>query len=462
VYPRRTQVLHHGVTLATASSAGGTVPRVLLAIAVIVAVARVLAWAFGRLRQPPVVGELLAGLLLGPTVLGALPGDLTGALFPEEIRRLLDVVGNLGLVLFMFLIGLELDLDMLRRRSRSALTISLASVGVPFILGLLLAFVLYPAHRRVGGHDVAFAGFALFIGTALSVTAFPVLARILADAGLRGTGLGTLVLACAAIEDVIAWALLTLALAVATAQGLWEVPRIVGGSVVFAATAIVLGRPLLAHVLARGGSREIGDHVLIGLAVCGTACSAWITGAIGVHVVLGAVIFGIAFPRQAVLRARLHSAVEPLTVSVLLPVFFALPGLGLDLGHSMPAHASELVLILAVACAGKLAGAAGAARAVGIPWREATAIGVLINTRGLMELVVLNVGHAAGIIDDQLYGLFVVMAVTTTLAAGPVLRTLYRADEVRGVARRREQPARPPSRARRARRRLAPAETRAE
>jgi Kef-type K+ transport system membrane component KefB len=410
--------------IAAGSASDERIMRLFLAIAVIVVVARLAGWLFARMRQPPVIGELIAGILLGPTALGALPGDLSVALFPEDIVPLLAVVANLGLVMFMFLTGLELELGTLRRRSRSAVTISLASVGLPFALGILLAAVLYPGHDT--GHDGAgFVAFALFIATAVSVTAFPVLARILSDAGIRGTQLGSLVLACAAVEDVIAWTMLALALAVAAAQSLWDVPQIVGASVLFAAGMMLLVRPLLTRVLTSRRSGRISDPALLALAVCGTVLSSYVTGAIGVHLVLGAVLFGITFPRLPALRDRLQRGLGPVALSVLLPVFFALPGLSINLRESLDGGIGELALIFAVACAGKLVGATGAARALGIAWREATAIGALINTRGLMELVVLNVGHSAGIIDDHLYGLFVLMAIATTLMAGPVLNVLY-------------------------------------
>jgi Kef-type K+ transport system membrane component KefB len=419
------------MTLATISAADDRLIRLFLAIAIIVAVARLAGWAFARMRQPPVIGELLAGIALGPTVLGALPGDPSSALFPDEVIPLLAVVATLGLILFVFLTGLELDLGLLRRRSRSVFTISTASVGLPFALGLLLAAVLFPSHHRVDGHEVEFIAFALFIATAVSVTAFPVLARIVGDNGMRRTELGSLVIACAAVEDVLAWTMLTLALAVAAAQTLWDLPQILGAAVLFAAIMILFIRPLLARAVGGERSREAQDPALLALAACGTALSACVTGAIGVHLVLGAVIFGVAFPRSPGVRERLERTLGPLTLSVLLPVFFALPGLSLNLWDGLDAAGlGELALILAVACVGKLVGATGAARGLGIAWRESTAIGVLINTRGLMEIVVLNVGHTAGIIDTQLYSLFVIMAVTTTLMAGPVLHLLYPSREV--------------------------------
>lgn len=395
---------------------------VLLALVVIVVATRLVSRLFIRMRQPPVIGELLTGILLGPTVLGLIAPDATGALFPTHTRPFLTLLGNLGLIVFMFLVGLQLDLRVLRRRRRTALRISLASVGLPFVLGIGLALWLH------GGRDsVGLLPFALFIGTAVSVTAFPVLARIIADSGLRRTELGMLVLTCAAVEDVIAWTLLACALAAAAADGGWDLPGTLLGTLAFAIAVVALGRPLLRRLLERGVVRRGG---LTALAVSGAAACACVTSEIGTHLVFGAFIFGLAFPPVPAKRSTLERDLTPMTTSVLLPVYFVLPGLQLDLWESGVAGFWQFAAILLVACVGKLVGAGGAALRTGLAWRDATAIGVLINTRGLMEIVVLNVGLSAGVIDPSLYGLFVVMAIVTTSMAGPVLRVLYRDGEV--------------------------------
>jgi Kef-type K+ transport system membrane component KefB len=394
---------------------------VLLALVVIVACTRLVGRLFVRIGQPPVIGELLTGILLGPTVLGLIADGATSALFRADTRPFLALLGNLGLIVFMFIVGLEIDLRAVQVRRAAAVRISLASVGLPFVLGIGLALTLH------GGRDeVELLPFALFIGTAVSVTAFPVLARIVADSGLRRTELGSLVLACAALEDVIAWTLLACALAAAAADGVWGLPGTFAGTMAFAVAAIALGRPLLRRLVERG----LGGQGLVALAVCGAAASACITSEIGTHLVFGAFIFGLAFPRDPAIRRALERDLAPLATWVLLPVFFVLPGLQLDLWAGGVAGAWQLALILLVACVGKLVGAGGAALSTGLQWRDATAIGVLINTRGLMEIVVLNVGLSAAVIDRHLYGLFVVMAILTTLMAGPVLRALYRDGDV--------------------------------
>jgi Kef-type K+ transport system membrane component KefB len=395
---------------------------VLLALVIIVACTRVVGRLFVCIGQPPVIGELLTGILLGPTVLGLIAEGAPSALFPADIRPFLGLIGNLGLIVFMFLVGLEIDVHALRARRRTATRITLASVGLPFGLGIGLALALY-----AGGDDsVALLPFVLFIGTAVSVTAFPVLARIIADSRLRRTELGMLVLACAAFEDVIAWTLLACALAAAAADGLWDLPVTFGGTLAFAALAVAFGRPLLQRLVGPG----VHGAGLVAFAVCGAAVSACITSELGTHLVFGAFIFGVVFPREHGLRPALERDLAPLATAVLLPVFFVLPGLQIDLWAGGAASLWQLALILLVACAGKLVGAAGAALRAGLPRRDAMAIGVLMNTRGLMEIVVLNVGLSAAVIDQHLYGLFVVMAIVTTLMAGPVLRVLYRDGEV--------------------------------
>jgi K+:H+ antiporter len=355
-------------------------------------------------------------------VLGLIAADATSTLLPPSARPFLSVIGNLGLIVFMFLVGLDIDLRVLRARTRTAVRISLASVGLPFALGIGLALWLHDGRED----SIGLLPFALFIGTAVSVTAFPVLARIIADSGLRQTELGMLVLACAAFEDVIAWTLLACALAAAAADGLWDLPGTLAATIAFAVAVIFAGRPLLRRLVGRVGHR----HGLVVLAVCGATASACVTSELGTHLVFGAFVFGVAFPRDVTVLSALERDLAPVTTSVLLPVFFVLPGLQLDLWESGASGVWQLAAILVVACVGKLVGAAGAALRTGLPWRDATAIGVLINTRGLMEIVVLNVGLSAAVIDRQLYGLFVVMAIVTTLMAGPLLSAIYRDGQV--------------------------------
>lgn len=400
---------------------------VFLDLAVIVLLARVAGGALRRLRQPAVIGEILAGILLGPTLLGALPGDLPAELFPPDVRPYLRVLGDLGLILFMFMVGLQLDLRLVRRLERAA-AISASSVVVPFLLGLLLAGGLHDSHGIVAGTKVDFAPFALFIAAAMSITAFPVLARILQERGMYRTNLGALVLACAAIDDVLGWCVLAVALAALGDGGSWGLPEIVASTALFSVLMVAVVRPLLLTRLAawyrRAGALTPG---LLAVVVAAIAVSSWATHALGVHFIFGAFLLGAIFPRE---HSRdffesFATPLEPFVVVLLLPVFFVLPGLTINLRELGLDELGELAVILLAACGGKLLGGAGMARLQGFGWREAGAIGTLMNTRGLMELVVLNVGFTAGVLDRKLFALMVVMAVVTTVMTEPLLRVIY-------------------------------------
>jgi Kef-type K+ transport system membrane component KefB len=400
---------------------------VLLDVAIIVLVARGVGDVFRRIGQPAVIGEIVAGLLLGPTLLGAFPGDLTSELFPDDVRPTLQTLGDLGLIVFVFAVGLQLDPRLVRRLGRAA-TISASSVALPFALGCLLAVVLHPSHDTVDGSAVPFAPFALFMGVALSITAFPVLARILLERGMHETPVGALVLACAAAEDVIGWAILALALAVLAGDGAGDTVVTVIETAAFAVVLLAVVRPILLRRVGLRVERAGGlTPDLLALVVAAIGVSAWITYEIGVNFVFGAFLLGIAFPREhaGVLLAGLRRQIDPFVSVVLLPIFFVLPGLGIDLWGLGLDDLGALALILLAACAGKLVGGGGAAKLLGSDWREAATIGTLLNTRGVMELVVLNVGLAAGVLDADLYAILVVMAIVTTLMTAPIVRRTY-------------------------------------
>jgi Kef-type K+ transport system membrane component KefB len=400
--------------------------RLLLDVGIVILVGRAFAVALTRVHQPPVIAEILAGIALGPSLLGALPGDPSSLLFPDEVRAALEVIGGLGLVLFMFLIGLELDIGELRRRNRTVATVSLGALALPFTLGLGLAAVLHADHNVVRGETVPLAPFALFVATALSITAFPVLARLIVDGGLQGTPMAHLSMGAAAIQDGVGWVLLTVALAALPGDsGLSVVERALA-SAALAALLVFVVRPVLVRLYARprGGARiEAG---VVAAAVIGLAATAGTTQLLGLHSVLGAFAFGAIFPRGEgrELVGGLSSALAPTTTTVLLPIFFLGPGLNTDFGSLGGVGAREVVLILVIACVGKLLGAALPARLSGMTWREAVTLGVLLNTRGLVELVVLNVGLTAGVLDQSLFSALVLMALVTTMMTAPILRAL--------------------------------------
>jgi len=393
-----------------------TTGTLLLDVAVILLAARIGGLLFERAGQPAVIGEIVAGVLLGPTLLGALPGDPSGALFPPDARPVLKSIGEIGLVLFMFTVGWDLDLGLVRHRERAAAVVSVSSIALPFALGLALAAYLHPEHDVVAGEAVPFWPFAVFVGASLSITAFPVLARILQETRLAATALGALVITAAAVDDVVGWSALALALALLASGGTWEYVRIVAETVVFAAVLLFAVRPLLRRVPPAAAGALVLPAAL--------ACAA-VTDAIGIHAVFGAFLFGAAMPRPGPAGA-LHEVRRRLApvVGVLAPIYFVTSGMAVDIPGLRAGDAAAFVLILVAACAGKFLGSFGAARAMRVPTRDAAAIGVLMNTRGLVEIVLLTVGRDAGLIDDRLFTLLALMAIVTTVVTAPALRAI--------------------------------------
>lgn len=385
--------------------------HLLLATAVIVLAAYFGGRLARRLGQPPVLGEIVAGIVLGPSILGAVWPAATATLFPADLLPLLKVMADVGLVLFMFLVGLELDHDHLRGQGHRAIVVSHTSIILPFALGFGLGWWLHP---RVGGTSSTLA-FALFIGAAMSVTAFPVLARILQETGLDRTRVGAMTLACAAVDDVTAWCVLAVVLAVAQGTGVGSAVVTIVLAAGFALAMWIGVRPLLARL------PEVPVPLAIGLALAG----AWATDAIGIHAIFGAFLAGVIMPRNPGDRLVLVHKLEVAVGSLLLPVFFMLVGLSTRLGLVDTAELWLITLaVLAVAVLGKLGGATLAARAVGEGWRDSLTIGVLMNTRGLTEIVILSVGLERGIIDDTMFTVMVIMALVTTFSAVPVLRRI--------------------------------------
>jgi Kef-type K+ transport system membrane component KefB len=379
----------------------------LLSLAVVLVVARLAGMLAHRLGQPPVLGEMIAGIALSSTLLG----DVSAELFPAESRPLLKMLSTVGLVVFMALMGLDMELAHLRgRRNRIAGSVAFLGTAVPFVFGVVLGFALYSSHD---GADRA--PFVLFIGAAMSITAFPVLARILVERKLLTTPLGVLTMACAAGDDVLTWATLVAVLALASSGSAWDLPYICAAAVVFTVALIRVARPLLARLLV-GRS----EATLVSVVVVGLLASAYLTAAIGLHEILGAFLFGAVLPRGPV-AVQVRRLLEPMTW-VLLPVFFVTTGLSVDVSGLGMGSLWQLALILVVATGGKLVGASLGARVQGVPWRESLALGVLMNTRGLTELLVLTVGREVGVIDDELFTLLVIMAIVTTVATAPLLR----------------------------------------
>jgi Kef-type K+ transport system membrane component KefB len=396
--------------------------RLLVDIAIVVVVARLFALVLRKLHEPPVMAEILAGIALGPTLLGALPGDLSSQLFPKEVRSALAAVGGIGLVLFMFIIGLELDLKSVRRYGRGVASIAAGALALPIAIGVLLAALLYDAHDVVNGHTVSSLSFTLFIATAVSITAFPVLVRILADRGIDNTPLGGIATACAAIQDTAGWILLTVALAVHSGSAGGRVGRMAAEMLAYFLVMMLVVRPALHRFVVRPHPAGPLRLDTVALVVAGLVASAGATQLMGLHSVLGAFFFGAIFPRRErpEVATGICLALRPLTMAV-LPIYFLVPGLNVDVSKIGGRGFGEIAVILVLACTAKLVGAYAGARMAGFDSRSSSMLGVLMNTRGLIELIVLNVALAAGILDQALFSELVIVALVATLIAPPLL-----------------------------------------
>jgi len=392
-----------------------------LSAVIVLVVARLFGIAAAKLGQSRVMGEVIAGLVLGPSVLGAISANLQATLFPTDVLPALGVAANLGLIFYMFLVGLELDLAQLRGRASQALTISNASVALPMLLGIAVALPLY---RLVGPHT-KFVSFALFLGVSMSVTAFPVLARILAERRMLKRPLGALTVGCAAIDDVTAWILVALATTIAASGTFGDVLKTVGEAAAFTLLMVFVVRRILARMATafdEVGRIPAGWFAAI---VCGVLLAAYLTEEINIAFIFGGFIMGAVMPRHARLTEEVTRRIEDFVVTLLLPLFFVYTGLKTNVGLlDRPELWLITLLLVAVAVVGKLLGAATAARVSGMTWRESAVVGSLMNTRGLTELIALNLALSLGAISDALFAALVIMAVVTTVMATPLLRLL--------------------------------------
>ncbi|WP_412518906.1 cation:proton antiporter [Actinomadura madurae] len=386
----------------------------LLDLVIVLALARLLGAGARLIGQPPVIGEILAGILLGPTVLGHLIGD---GLFPADVRPALEALADVGLVLFMLVVGMELDQKLVRGQGRAAASVALGSMTLPLGLGCLLALGLADDHAR--GETLSFV---LFFGTAISATAFPVLARIITDRGMQRTRLGALALASAAIADVMVWTALTIIIG-ASGSSAWQSVMVVP----FGIFMFVVVRPQLRRLIPvyeRAGRLTPG---ILTLVLLGLFCSALATESMHIHFIFGAFLFGAVMPREGAerLNQEILARLEQITVLMLLPMFFVVSGLAVDLSALEVSSAGTLAAILTVAVLGKLGGAYAGARLRRVPQRQSAALATLMNTHGLTEIVILSVGLEKGILDKELYSLMVVVALLTTAMTGPLLRRVY-------------------------------------
>jgi Kef-type K+ transport system membrane component KefB len=400
----------------------------LVQMSIVLAVTVFCGWLARRLGQSRVIGEIIGGILLGPSVLGRIWPHASAVLFPPDSLKTLETLSTVGLILFLFLIGMELDYAQLYRQRVVATLSSATSIAIPFFAAALLAHSL---RHRFAPHGIGSMPFVLFLGISMSITAFPVLARIIEERGLQGTPLGTTAILCAAVDDVVAWLLLAITLTLIDVNGSPASLWIRFGSLA-AYLAVMLGlvRPLAAQAVKR--RRQPGLSIeLLGAVVACTLASSAVTEWTGVHPLFGAFIAGVCFPRVEQWQHAIRSRMDMITSVLLLPLFFALTGLRtrLDLLNDANMWLWTGIVLVAAVC-GKMGGAVLAARWTGQSWRHALGLGALLNTRGLVELVVLNIAYNVGAFTPTLFTMLVVMALVTTISTTPILNLL----RIRGKA----------------------------
>ncbi len=394
---------------------------VFLAMAVVLIVARLFGIVAVKVGQPRVMGEVIAGVVLGPSVVGVISPNLEATIFPSDILTAFGVAANIGLIFFMFLVGLEVDRGELKGKGAQAAAISNASVAVPMLIGIAAALPLY----TLVGPQKKFVAFALFMGVSMSITAFPVLARILAERRMLGRPLGSLTIACAAIDDVTAWFLIALATTVAASGSFGAVAQTIGEAIGFTLVMMLVVRRILTRMATAFDELGRVPGGWLAAIFVGVLLSAWFTQAINISVIFGGFIMGLAMPRHARLTEEVTRRVEDFVLMVLLPLFFAYTGLKTNIALlNRPGLWLITIVLIAIAIVGKLAGASVAARVSGYDWRASTVIGTLMNTRGLTELIVLNLALDLGAITADLFAALVIMAIVTTLMAGPLLKLL--------------------------------------
>ena len=398
--------------------------QLVLQIAVILMAARVVGFLFQKIKQPQVMGEMVAGILLGPSLLGWLAPGVSAALFPPASLGYLNALSQVGLVVFMFVVGLALNPTELHGYGHAAVLTSHVSIVAPFCLGSLTALYLYP---RLSDDSVTFTGFALFMGAAMSITAFPVLARILSERGLLRSRMGTLAIACAAVDDITGWCILAyiVVLVRVTHSGRPAWLTITGSVVYVLVMLFVVRRFLPAFERVHRKRGKLSDN-LVAVIVVLLLASALATEWLGIHLLFGAFLMGAIMPKsQEFINYLLHKF-ESVTVVLLLPLFFAFTGLrtriGVGGGRAIWLYSA---LVIAVAVSGKLGGSLLAARLAGTSWRDALSLGILMNTRGLMELVILNIGLDIGVISPAMFSIMVLMALVTTFMTTPLLEWIY-------------------------------------
>lgn len=419
-----------GLTRGLRGNLAHPLSHLLVQLSVVIALSQLASRIFRRIGQPAVVGEIVTGILLGPSLLGLLAPEAFAFVFPADSLGTLGLLSQIGVCLFMFVVGMELDVRQVQRSSHVAIAVSHVSIALPYLLGVVLAYFLF---SDLAGPGTTFTAFALFMGISMSITAFPVLARILQERGMSQTILGSTAMTCAAVDDVTAWTILAFVVAIATATSLVSFSVDVLLVLVFIAVMMLGVRRALPLLLGRHRiTREEPSRGTLAIVLCLVMAASLTTEVIGIHALFGAFLAGAIMPDGAGLRRKIGERIEAFSSVLLLPLFFALTGLRTQIGllHDFKGW-SICLLITAVATLGKLGGSAAAARFTGMSWLESLQLGALLNTRGLMELIALNIGYDLGILSPRIFTMLVILAVLTTMLTGPLL-TLFRWQKLGG------------------------------
>ena len=400
------------------------ITKLILQIGIILLVSRIFGFLATKWKQPSAIGEIVAGILIGPTLLGHFFPELYGFLFAKETLGVLKSLSQIGLILFLFIVGMELDLSILKEKVVHSLFISHMSILIPFIIGILISLFLF---EEFGKAQVEFIPFALFLGISLSITAFPVLARILQEKNLTKTTLGTLAITCAALDDVTAWSLLALVIAIVKLQTISDVLYILVFTLVFIFVMLFVVRNLLEKFFANISNEEGISKSVVASFLFILLASAFFTEWIGIHALFGAFIAGLIVPNKNVLKKTLTEKLEDVSLLIFLPIFFAFTGLRTDFSFLLETqNFFYFLIVLAAAILGKLGGGAISAKIAGESWKDSIALGILMNTRGLIEIVVLNIGYELGVLGKEIFAILVLMALITTAMTGTCLELLDR------------------------------------
>jgi len=388
-------------------------------IVTIIFVSRIFAWFFKKIGQPTVIGEIIAGIVLGPSLVGLFFPEFTAFLFPPQSMGNLQFLSQIGLILFMFIVGMEIDVNVLKNKAHDAVVISHASIIIPFSLGMGLAYFIY---KEFAPPEVSFTSFGLFIGIALSITAFPVLARIVQERGLQKTRLGTIVITCAAADDITGWSILAAVIAIAKAGSFSSSLFTIVLALAYVFLMIKIVRPFLKRIGDLNATNQNLSKSIVAIFIVTLIVSSWATEVIGIHALFGAFMAGAIMPTNQKFRNLFAEKIEDIALVLFLPLFFVFTGLRTEIGLLNDLYLWKITgLITLVAITGKFLGSALSARFVKQSWKDSLTIGILMNTRGLMELVVLNIGYDLGILSPKVFAMMVIMALVTTFMTGPAL-----------------------------------------